>query len=90
MWTRNKCKIVRCHIFSTFLRDVLDFFCSTSCRKQFFQEIGEIIEIRVGVFEDGKSKGFAHVEFATTEAAQKVLHYVSLWSIDQLIRGASI
>jgi nucleolin len=41
--------------------------------KQFFQEAGEVIDIRVAAFEDGKSKGFAHVEFATTEAAQKVL-----------------
>ncbi|KAM0872250.1 hypothetical protein ACQ4PT_038838 [Festuca glaucescens] len=39
--------------------------------KQFFQEAGEIIDIRVAAFEDGSSKGFAHVEFATTEAAQK-------------------
>ncbi|XP_047056272.1 nucleolin 2-like [Lolium rigidum] len=39
--------------------------------KQFFKEAGEIIDIRVAAFEYGKSKGFAHVEFATTEAAQK-------------------
>jgi len=39
--------------------------------KQFFQKAGEIIDIRVATFEDGSSKGFAHVEFATSEAAQK-------------------
>ena len=62
------------YIFSFSERCVRDFFCSTHRRKQFFGEAGGIIDIRVGTFNDGSSKGFAHVEFATTEAAQKVLH----------------
>ncbi|KAL5215766.1 hypothetical protein ABZP36_007167 [Zizania latifolia] len=41
--------------------------------KQFFQEAGEIVDIRFSTFDDGKFRGFAHVEFATAEAAKKAL-----------------
>ncbi|KAI4965265.1 hypothetical protein ZWY2020_054922 [Hordeum vulgare] len=39
--------------------------------KQFFGEAGEVCDIRFATADDGSFKGFAHVEFATTEAAQK-------------------
>jgi RNA recognition motif-containing protein len=41
-------------------------------RKKFFQEAGEVIDLRMPVHEDDKRKGFGYVEFATIEAAQKV------------------
>uniref|UniRef100_A0A0D9W9M5 RRM domain-containing protein n=1 Tax=Leersia perrieri TaxID=77586 RepID=A0A0D9W9M5_9ORYZ len=41
--------------------------------KQFFQEAGEIVDIRFSTFEDGSFRGFGHVEFATAEAAKKAL-----------------
>ena len=78
MWRLNKCKFVRCAIIASFLKDVLNFICSTSCRKQFFEKAGEVYDIRFATFDDGSFKGFAHVEFATAEAAEKVLNYFSL------------
>lgn len=41
-------------------------------RKQFFEEAGEVVDVRLSTFEDGSFKGYGHVEFATAEAAQKV------------------
>ena len=45
---------------------------STSCSKQFFEEAGEVVDVRLPTFEDGRMRGYGHVEFATAEAAQKV------------------
>jgi hypothetical protein len=42
------------------------------CRKQFFADIAEVVDVRLGVHEDGHPKGFGHVEFATAEGAEKV------------------
>ncbi|XP_073356299.1 uncharacterized protein [Aegilops tauschii subsp. strangulata] len=39
--------------------------------KQFFEEAGEVIDIRFATSDDGSFKGSTHVEFATTEAAEK-------------------
>ena len=74
----NKCKFARYAVFISFLEDVLYFIRCTSCRKQFFEEAGEVIDIHFATSDDGSIKGSTHVEFATTEAAEKVLHYVSL------------
>ena len=41
-------------------------------RKQFFAQIGEVVDVRLATHEDGHPKGFGHVEFATAEDAQKV------------------
>nr|XP_020181580.2 nucleolin 2-like [Aegilops tauschii subsp. strangulata] len=40
-------------------------------RKQFFEEAGEVIDIHFATSDDGSIKGSTHVEFATTEAAEK-------------------
>ena len=45
---------------------------STSCSKQFFEEAGEVVDVRLSTYEDGSMRGYGHVEFATAEAAQKV------------------
>lgn len=42
------------------------------CRKNFFKDAGEIVDIRFATDAEGNFKGFGHVEFATAEAAQKV------------------
>ncbi|RDX99722.1 Nucleolin 2, partial [Mucuna pruriens] len=39
----------------------------------FFEECGEIVDIRLHTDHEGRIKGYGHVEFATTEAAQKAL-----------------
>ena len=41
-------------------------------RENFFQDCGEVVDVRLASDEDGKFKGFGHVEFATAEAAQSV------------------
>ena len=41
--------------------------------KQFFAQIGEVVDVRLATHEDGHPKGFGHVEFATAEDAQKAL-----------------
>jgi hypothetical protein len=39
---------------------------------EFFQDAGEVVEVRLATKDDGSSKGFGHVDFATEEAAAKV------------------
>ena len=41
--------------------------------RAFFGECGKIREVRIPMNEEGRPKGFAHVEFETAEAAQKAL-----------------
>ena len=39
----------------------------------FFSECGEVKAVRIAMGEDGRPKGFAHVEFTTPEAATKAV-----------------
>ncbi|KAK4790339.1 hypothetical protein SAY86_017643 [Trapa natans] len=39
----------------------------------FFGEIGEVVDVRIAVDHDGRSKGFGHVDFSTAEAAKKAV-----------------
>jgi len=41
-------------------------------REFLFKECGEIVDIRLHTDDKGLFKGYAHVKFATAEAAQKV------------------
>ena len=41
-------------------------------REFFFKECGEIIDVRLHRDNEGRLKGFGHIEFATAEAALKV------------------
>lgn len=41
-------------------------------RENFFKGAGEVVDVRFSVNEEGRFKGFGHVEFATAEAAKKV------------------
>ena len=44
--------------------------------RDWFGEIGEVVGVRIAEdYETGKRKGFAHVEFATPEAALKAVEY---------------
>lgn len=49
------------------------------CRENFFQDVGEVIDVRFSVDYDGRFKGFGHVEFSTAEAAKKVITDFILW-----------
>lgn len=43
---------------------------------EWFGAIGEVVSIRIAEFPDtGKRKGFAHVQFATHEAAVKAVEF---------------
>jgi nucleolin len=43
--------------------------------KNFFKNCGPIKDVRIPMNEEGRPKGFAHVEFETAEAAQKALEF---------------
>lgn len=40
---------------------------------EFFADAGTVASVRLGMDEDGRSRGFGHVEFETAEDAQKAL-----------------
>lgn len=40
---------------------------------EFFGECGEVTQVRVAMGEDGRSRGFAHVEFGSAAGAKKGL-----------------
>lgn len=39
----------------------------------FFSKCGPVKAVRIAMGDDGRAKGFAHVEFETPDAAQKAL-----------------
>lgn len=41
--------------------------------REFFSECGDIKDVRIAMGDDGRPKGFAHIEFESVEAAQKAL-----------------
>lgn len=43
------------------------------CRENFFKDAGEVVDVRLATNEEGNFKGYGHVEFATAEAAKKVI-----------------
>ena len=63
---------IRCGLRSQRLPQILFH----DCRKEFFKDAGEVVDVRFSYEPDGRFKGFGHVEFATAEAAQKVSLYV--------------
>lgn len=52
------------YIFNIFLKH---------CSENFFKDAGEVVDVRFAMSEDNSFRGFGHVEFATTEAAEKVI-----------------
>lgn len=43
-----------------------------TCRENFFKEAGDVVDVRFATNEEGRFRGFGHVEFVTAEAAKKV------------------
>lgn len=41
-------------------------------RENFFKDAGEVVDVRLAVDDDGRFKGYGHVEFATPDQAQNV------------------
>lgn len=39
---------------------------------KFFKEVGEVVDVRLAYFDDGKQKGFGHIDFASCEMTKKV------------------
>lgn len=51
----------------------LSFKSSEQSLRRHFQSCGEVLEVRIAKDEEGKSRGFAHIEFASPDDAQKAL-----------------
>ena len=49
------------------------------CRRNFFKDAGEVVDIRFATDAEGNFRGFGHVEFATSEDAQKVDFFFQFW-----------
>jgi len=43
--------------------------------RDFFYECGEIKDVRISLDEEGRSRGFAYVEFENSQAAKSALEY---------------
>jgi RNA recognition motif-containing protein len=41
--------------------------------KEFFSQCGEVTAVRIALNEEGRAKGFAHVQFADPASAKKAL-----------------
>jgi nucleolin len=39
---------------------------------EFFHDVGEVADVRLAKDENGRSKGYGHIEFETEEEAKKV------------------
>ena len=48
----------------------LGFKTNEDSVRKFFSKVGNVVGIRIAKHEDGKAKGFCHVDFDTQEAAQ--------------------
>lgn len=46
---------------------------SSFFRYEFFKDAGAVSDVRVAMDENGRSRGFGHVEFETEEGAEKAL-----------------
>jgi len=51
----------------------LSFDTVADSLREFFSECGEIRDVRIPMRDDGKPKGFAHVEFDSPEAAKAAM-----------------
>jgi len=60
----------------------LGFRTSESQIKDFFRDCGNVLEVRVGKNEEGKSKGFAHVDFETKDALNEAIRTLNGKDLD--------
>jgi len=51
----------------------LDFKTSENSIRDFFEDCGNIVDVRIAKTPEGKNKGFCHVEFESTDAASKAM-----------------
>lgn len=60
---------------STIFVGNLGFRTTADALRNFFSECGDVKDVRIPMNEEGRPKGFAHVEFETSDAAQAALKY---------------
>lgn len=53
----------------------LGFRTTQNGLRDFFSSCGEVKDVRIAMGEDGRPKGFAHVEFETPDAAKSAVAY---------------
>jgi len=60
--------------FTAFIGN-LGFKTSEGQIRDFFKGVGNLKDVRVGKHDDGRSKGFAHVDFETKDALDEALKF---------------
>lgn len=51
----------------------MSFYSSEDTIRAFFSQCGNVAAVRIAMGEDGRAKGFCHVEFETPEQASEAL-----------------
>ncbi|XP_074273799.1 uncharacterized protein LOC141597297 isoform X1 [Silene latifolia] len=64
----------------------LAFAVEESDVRDFFKDVGEVVDIRFASNAEGQFRGFGHVDFATAEAAQKALELHEQPLLDRPVR----
>lgn len=65
--------IIYCSSYFEVLVLEVTLMISFNFSENFFKPAGEVVDVRFATGQDDSFRGFGHVEFATAEAAQKVL-----------------
>ena len=60
--------------FTVFVGNI-PFSATKESVSEFFKEAGEVVDVRIPLRDDGKPRGFCHVEFTTTESAKSALKF---------------
>ncbi len=58
---------------------LVHFYTVVVSSSEFFKDVGEITDVRLAKDENGRSKGYGHIEFVSEEEAQQVVcSYISI------------
>jgi len=58
---------------STLFVGNVGFKTSESGLREFFADCGDIIDVRIAMNEDGRPRGFAHIQFESEDAAKEAV-----------------
>jgi nucleolin len=58
---------------STVFMGNMNFRSDENSIKQFFRQCGNVVSVRIAMNEEGRPKGFAHVEFSSPDEAKQAM-----------------